>query len=441
MVGHDQATGSRESVIWDREAERAALGAMLIDHRRAWDVLDHAQPSDFHDPSHEQIAEAVRRLLLRKAGTDAVLVEDELRAMGVTIHQGPAYLFELTSAATSAAMGEHYARIVAEKAVRRRLQAAADTVRLLAADASVAAPEQVEAARAALDGIVAGKSDAHLVGATIDDTVASLFETPEFTPTPWRDLNGLIDGCRPGAMYVVGARPASGKTMMGLNLAVEMARTGKTSVFVSLEMSESEIQKRLIAQLGEVNLKSINTGALTDADMPRIAAAQDEIRALKLAVLDDPAVTIAQIRGYVRTISRTQEIGSLTVDYVGLLQGDQSKDRRVLIGEFSRAMKLIAKEFHIPVIVLSQLNRKSEERIDRRPMVADLKESGDLEQDADVVLLLWRDPDDEVKKGEVGVIVGKNRHGTTGDVSLAWRGHYQRMDDLAFDGGGWEPGA
>ncbi len=428
-------------MIWDREAERAALGAMLIDHRRAWDVLDHAQPADFHDPSHEAIAEAVRRLLLRKAGTDAVLVEDELRAMGVTIHQGPAYLFELTSAATSAAMGEHYARIVAEKAVRRRLQAAADAVRVLAADASVAAPEQVEAARAALDGIVAGKADAHLVGATIDDTVASLFETPEFTPTPWRDLNGLIDGCRPGAMYVVGARPASGKTMMGLNLAVELARTGKTSVFVSLEMSESEIQKRLIAQLGEVNLKSINTGALTDADMPRIAAAQDEIRALKLAVLDDPAVTIAQIRGYVRTISRTQEIGSLTVDYVGLLQGDPSKDRRVLIGEFSRAMKLIAKEFHIPVIVLSQLNRKSEERIDRRPMVADLKESGDLEQDADVVLLLWRDPDDEAKKGEVGVIVGKNRHGTTGDVSLAWRGHYQRMDDLAFDGGGWEPGA
>lgn len=414
---------------------------MMIDHRRAWDVLDIAQPADFHDPSHESIAEAVRRLLLRKAGTDSVLVEDELRAMGITIHQGPAYLFDLTSAATSAALGEHYARIVAEGAVRRRLQSAADAVRVLAADASVAAPEQVEAARAALDGIVAGKSDAHLVGATIDHTVASLFEVPEFTPTPWRDLNGLIDGCRPGAMYVIGARPASGKTMMGLNLAVKLARTGKTAVFVSLEMSESEIHKRLISQLGEINLKAINTGALTDDDMPRIQNAHDEIRSLKLAVLDDPAVTVAQIRGYVRTISRTQEIGSLTVDYVGLLQGDPSKDRRVLIGEFSRAMKLIAKEFHIPVIVLSQLNRKSEERMDRRPMVADLKESGDLEQDADVVLLLWRDPDDESARGEVGVIVGKNRHGTTGDVRLAWRGHYQTMSDLAFDSGGWEPGA
>lgn len=413
----------------------------MIDHRRAWDVLDLAQPADFHDPAHESIAEAVRRLLMRKAGTDAVLVEDELRVMGVTIHQGPAYLFDLTSAATSAALGEHYARIVAEMAVRRRLQAAADAVRLLAADASVAAPEQVEAARAALDGIVAGKSDAHLVGATIDDTVASLFETPEFTPTPWRDLNGLIDGCRPGCLYIVGARPATGKTMIGLNLAVELARTGKTSVFVSLEMSESEIHKRLIAQLGEINLKAINTGALTDRDLPRIQAAQDEIRSLKLAVLDDPAVTVAQIRGYVRTISRTQEIGSLTVDYVGLLQGDPSKDRRLLIGELSRAMKLIAKEFHIPVILLSQLNREPEKRMDRRPIVSDLKEAGDLEQDADVVLLLWRDPDDESKRGEVGVIVGKNRHGTTGDISLAFLGHYQKMTDLALDGGGWEPGA
>lgn len=425
-------------MIWDKAAEQAALGAAMLDHRRVWDVLDVAPPGDFQDPGHESVAEAIRRLAMRNAGTDPVLVDDELRAMGVTIHQGSSYLFDLTSAASSATLGGHYALIVAEQAIRRRLAEAADAVQAIAANEAIPPGEQVEQARAVLDGIVAGKSDAHLVGVTIDDTVASLFEKPEYTPTPWHDLNAVIDGCRPGAMYVVGARPASGKTMMGLNLAVELARTGKTSVFVSLEMSEAEIQKRLIAQLGEVNLKAINTGALTDADMPRIQAAQDEIRSLKLAVLDDPAVTIAQIRGYVRTISRTQVIGSLTVDYVGLLQGDPLKDRRLLIGEFSRAMKLIAKEFHIPVIVLSQLNRESEKRMDRRPMVADLKESGDLEQDADVVLLLWRDESDESKKGEVGVIVGKNRHGPTKDVWLAWRGHYARMDDLARDG--WAPG-
>jgi replicative DNA helicase len=414
---------------------------MMLDHRRAWDVLDVAAPADFHDPSHESIAEAIRRLLLRKAGTDPVLVEDELRVMGVVLHQGPAYLFELTSACSSASMGEHYAGIVAEQAVRRRLAAAADAVRLLAADAGSGAVEQVEAARAALDGIVAGRSDAHLTSATIDELIASLAETPEMVPTPWRDINALIGGLRPGAVYVVGARPATGKTAMGLNLAVEVAATGSTVCFVSLEMSEGELQKRLISQLGEVHMGHLVNNVLDEDDWPRVQSAREQIMNLPIAVADNAGATVATIRGFVRSVSRGGQLGCLVVDYVQLLQGsDPSKSRQQVVGEFSRAMKLIAKEFHIPVVVLSQLNRKSEERMDRRPSIADLRESGDLEQDADVVLLLWKDSD-ESKQGEVGVIVAKNRHGTTGDVSLAWRGHYQIMSDLAFGGEGWEPGA
>lgn len=426
-------------MIWDVEAEKAALGAAMLNPKRAWDVLDVAPPQDFHDPGHEQIAEAVRRLALRNAGTDSVLVEDELRSMGVSIHQGPAYLFELTSVASSAAMGAHYATIVAEHAIRRRLAEASAAVRELAADASLSPAEQVEQARALLDGIVAGQSDAHLVGAMVDEVIASLSEVPEMVPTPWRDINALIGGLRPGCVYVVGARPATGKTAMGLNLAVGVARTGDTAAFVSLEMSEPELQKRLIAQLGQVHLGRLVNNALADDDWPRVSAAREQIMQLPLAVLDNAAATVAQIRGYVRSLSRKQKVGSLTVDYVGLLQGDPSKDRRVVIGEFSRAMKLIAKEFHIPVIVLSQLNRESEKRMDRRPMISDLRESGDLEQDADVAFLLWRDDVDESKKGEVGVIVAKNRHGTTGEVSLAWQGHYQQMSDLGFDDG-WAPG-
>lgn len=428
-------------MIWDRDAERAALGAAMLDHRRAWDVLDVAQPRDFHDPGHESIAEAIRRLAVRNAGTDPVLVEDELRSMGVTLHQGPAYLFELTSAATTAAMGAHYAQIVAEQAIRRRLVEAAAAVRVIASDASIEPGEQVEQARAQLDGILVGASDAHLVGATIDDLVASLAEVPEMVPTPWRDVNDLIGGLRPGAVYVVGARPATGKTALGLNLAVAVAQTGAAAAFVSLEMSESELQKRLISQLGEVRLERLVNNALEDDDWPRVQAAREQIMGLPLAVADNAAATVATIRGHVRSVSRRQTVGCLVVDYVQLLQGsDPAKSRQQVVGEFSRAMKLIAKEFHIPVIVLSQLNRKSEERMDKRPSIADLRESGDLEQDADVVLLLWRDDRDEETKGEVGVIVAKNRHGTTGDVRLAWRGHYQKMDSLAF-GDGWEPGA
>lgn len=426
-------------MIWDKAAEQAALGAAMLDHRRAWDVLDVAPPRDFHDPGHEAIAEAIRRLAIRNAGTDPVLVEDELRAMGVTIHQGASYLFDLTSSASSATLGGHYALIVATHAIRRRLAEAADAVQAIAANASIPADEQVEQARAVLDGLVAGSSDAHLVGETIDEVIASLAERPEMVPTPWREINSLIGGLRPGCVYVVGARPATGKTALGLNLAVAVAQTGAAAAFVSLEMSEPELQKRLIAQLGHVHLGRLVNSALDADDWPRVHEAREKIANLPLAVLDNGAATVAMIRGHVRSVSRKQKVGSLTVDYVGLLQGgDPSKSRQQVLGEFSRAMKLIAKEFHIPVVVLSQLNRKSEERMDKRPSIADLRESGDLEQDADVVLLLWRDDRDETTRGEVGVIVAKNRHGTTGEVSLAWRGHYQQMDNM---GGGFEPGA
>ncbi|WP_336647552.1 replicative DNA helicase [Microbacterium sp. MMO-10] len=426
-------------MIWDKSAEQSALGAAMLDHRRAWDVLDIAPPKDFHDPGHFEIADAIRRLAIRGAGTDPVLVGDELRAQGVRIHQGEHYLFELTSLTPTAVNGGHYAQIVAECAVRRRLAEAADVVRMLAAKTGIPTDDLVESARGVLDGIVAGTVDAHLVAATIDEVIASLAEKPELVPTPWRDVNALIGGLRPGAVYVVGARPATGKTALGLNLAVEVARTGKAAAFVSLEMSEGELQKRLIAQLGSVHMSRLVNNALEDDDMLRVQAAREQIMKLPIAVADNAAATVATIRGHVRSVSRRQEVGCLVVDYVQLLQGsDPSKSRQQVVGEFSRAMKLIAKEFHIPVVVLSQLNRKSEERMDKRPSIADLRESGDLEQDADVVLLLWRDDRDDDMRGEVGVIVAKNRHGTTGDVRLAWSGHYQQMNDLAK---GWEPGA
>lgn len=427
-------------MIWDRDAEQSALGAAMLDGKRAWDVLDIAAPRDFYDTGHELIAEAIRRIAVRNALPDPVLVGDELREMRATIHQGHAYLHELTSLVPTAANAGYYAEMVAEAAQRRRLGAAADAVLKIAEDASTPPEECIEQARAAIDSVLSpSASDAHLVGATIDGLIASLAEVPEMVPTRWRDINALIGGLRPGAVYIVGARPATGKTAFGLNLAVDVARTGAVAAFVSLEMSEPELQKRLIAAEGQVRLERLVNNVLEDDDWPRVQLARESIMKLSMAVDDNAAATVATIRGFVRSLSRRQDVGCLVVDYVQLLQGsDPSKSRQQVVGEFSRAMKLIAKEFHIPVIVLSQLNRKSEERMDKRPSIADLRESGDLEQDADVVLLLWRDDRDEDTRGEVGVIVAKNRHGTTGDVSLAWRGHYQRMDDLAR---GWEPGA
>lgn len=422
---------------FDHDAERSALGAMLLDSRRVWDVLDVAQPADFHDPKHETVAEAVRRLALRGEGTDAVLVWDEIASLGNPFPDGPAFVHELTSAVATAANAAYYAKVVAEHAVRRRLAEAGAAVASLAADLRLAPEEQVEAARAAVDAVNTHRSaKVQAVGASIDEMFAQMSEPPVYTETPWASINHLIGGLRPRAMYVVGARPASGKSIMAMNLAVALADEGNVAV-CSLEMGEEELQKRLVSQLGRVHMSAMSNNALDSDDWKRAATARAKITRMSVYIDDRPGQTIAQIRAHVRSVAREGRLSGVVVDYLQLVEAsDPRKDRRVHLGEVSRAMKLIAKEFDCPVVALAQLNRKAEERPGKRPMLSDLKETGDIEQDADVVLLLSRDLDDESRAGEVQVIVAKNRHGNTGEVTLAWLGHFASMEDA---GAGWAP--
>lgn len=428
---------------FDRDAERSALGAMLLDSRRVWDVLDVAKPADFHDPHHEVIAEAVRRLASRGEGTDPVLAWDEISAMGASIPQGAAYLHELTSWVSSAASGAFYASIVRDHATRRRLAAAGARVVQLAGDATVEPDEVVEQARAVVDSVAAGGvREVVAVIDEIDETFAGMSEPPVYTATPWPQINHLIGGLRPRAMYVVGARPAGGKSILAMNAAVALAGEGAVAV-CSMEMGREELHKRLVAQLGRVHMSALMNNALEDDDWKRVATAREQLRGLHPIVIDDtPGQTLARVRSHVRSTARMAEakgtkLAGVVVDYLQLMESsDPRRDRRVQVGEFSRGMKLIAKEFDCPVVALSQLNRKSEERVSRRPVLSDLREAGDLEQDADVVLLLARDPDDMERAGELDVIVAKNRHGSTGDVVLAWMGHFATLEDA---GGGWEP--
>ncbi|WP_336633425.1 MULTISPECIES: replicative DNA helicase [unclassified Microbacterium] len=423
----------------DLGAERSALGAMMLDARRVWDVLDVAPPADFHDPSHEIIAGAVRRLALRGEGTDPVLVEAEIAASGETLAAslGPAYLYSLTDAASTTANAGYYARLIADHATRRRLSAAGVSVVEIAADRTLTPDEQIERARAAVDSASSHTSaKVQVVGSTLDEMFARMSEPPVYTETPWQSINHLIGGLRPRAMYVVGARPASGKTIMAMNLATALADEGNVAV-CSLEMGEEELQKRLVSQLGKVHMSAMSNNALDSDDWARAANARAKIMRMPLYVDDRPAQTIAQIRAHVRSVARLGPLSGVVVDYLQLVESsDPRKDRRTHLGEVSRAMKLMAKEFDCPVIALAQLNRKSEERPGKRPMLADLKETGDIEQDADVVLLLSRDLDDAARAGEVQVIVAKNRHGNTGETTLAWLGHYASMEDAGAD---WAP--
>lgn len=435
MGRDDQAAGQGrmiESV--DMDAERSALGAMMLDAGRAWDVLDVAKPSDFHDPQHQIIAEAVHRLALRGEGTDPVLVEAEIAAAGDRFTRDIAYLYGLTTAGQVAGSAGFYAAIVAKAARRRALAVAAQKVAGIASDVTMSPDEQLEAARAAVDAAGAGVVQRVVwVGDEIDETYAMLAEKPTYVPTPWPSLNHLIGGLRPGGMYVVAARPAQGKSVIGQNLAVELADHGAVA-FLSLEMSRAELHMRLTSQLGRVHMSSVSRQALDGQDWEGVRSARAKLQRMPLAISDEGGMTVTQIRAFVRSVAREQSLGGVVLDYLQLTESaDSRKERHVHVAEVSRAMKLIAKEFNVPVIVLSQVNRKSEERADGRPRMSDLRESGAIEQDADVVMLLHR-PED--RPGEADIIVAKNRGGNTGEVTLGWLGHFMTVQDA---GGGFEP--
>lgn len=427
---------------FDRQAERSALGAVMLDPRRVHDVFDLVKPDDFHLPAHEQIATAITRVTARGESADVVMVGDELVAMKAPEHLNlHTLIHELTGETPSASMAGYYAELVAKHAARRRLALAVLSVKQIADDVSLSPDEQIDQARSTLDALTSGAaSSVQLVGDSIDQLVASLDEPAVFTPTPWGQVNDVIGGYRPGAMYVVGARPAAGKTTFAMNSAIELAKHGNV-VFVSLEMSEGELQKRMISQLAEVNMAKLVNNALDDFDKPNVFAAAEQIRDMRIAILDDPGATVSRIRAFVRSVSRKGSLSGLVVDYVGLLRGGSAeKSRQQVIGEFSREMKLLAKEFHMPVILLSQLNRESEKRPGKKPMISDLRESGDLEQDADVAILLSRDLEDPDRRGEVDVLIPKNRHGNTDELVLAWQGHFARMVDMVPDVPDWVPG-
>ena len=424
---------------FDRIAEQSALGGMMLDARVVWDVFDVlTAPSDFHEPKHETIARAIHRLATRGDGTDPIMVTDELeRAGDLNKVGGPGYVHELTSIVPTAANAGYYAEIVRDKATRRRLASAAAGIAGLAADTRGEVAVQVEDARKLVDGVTgSAAADVRPVGDSLGTLLDDMASPPSYVPTPWASVNDYIGGLRPGAQYVIGARPGAGKTVMGLNLAVALAKHGNVA-FCSLEMSEGELQKRLVSQLGAVHMAHLVNNALEPDDWDRVAQARPFIERLPIFINDDASATVAKVRAFTRSVARRGKLAGLVVDYAQLLQAtDPSKPRQEVVSEFSRSLKVTAKEFGIPVVLLSQLNRASEQRMDRRPTLADLRESGSIEQDADVVFLLSRDEQDEAMRGMVRVLIAKNRHGSTGETELAWLGHWARMDEPQM---GWSP--
>jgi replicative DNA helicase len=418
--------------ISDQLAEQSVVSGILIGGAEAlWEVLDILAPGDFYWPKHEVIVRAAVGLANRNEPVDAITLSDELERLGEASKAGGTpYLFELMSVIPTAANVGFYAQIVQTRAIRRRLKTVGIQVTQMGSAMEGDVFDLVDRARAAVDTVAdTAKVDVHPVGDTIDALIDSLNRKPEYVATPWPALDELIGGFSPGGLYIVGARPGEGKTIVGLQSAAQLAHGGVVA-FCSLEMSEADLQMRLLSQYGEIHMQSLRNHTLNSEQMRRLIVAKQRFVEAPIFI-DDHGTTMTQIRSFVRSVSRRGKLAAVVVDYLQLIEGGGSptQSRQEAVAEMSRQLKKMARSLNVPVIALSQLNRGNEARTDRTPQLKDLRESGAIEQDADVVLLLNYD---KRKRDELQVVVAKNRHGEIGSIKLEWQGQFARLRDKSW---------
>lgn len=411
-------------------AEQSVLGAMMLSRDAIADIADVLDGRDFYRPIHETIYRTILKLRAASAPVDAITVNDELARAGETGTPGGAgYTHQLVQACPSPGAGTYYAGIITTAATRRRLNAAGQKIQQMASSGGDI-DELVEAARREVDLTSKATGTAVLsFGETIDVMLKGLDEAVNHHPTPWAALNQIIGGLRPGALYVVGARPSVGKSVVALNLAKGLTPHGSVA-FSSLEMSNSDVQIRAVSGDLNIDVKRLIERDLTPEDWGKIRERRAAWERVPLFVDDRSGVTITDIRRFARSVNRRQPLAGLVVDYLQLMSqphGDK-RPRHEFVADMSRQLKIMAMDMQIPVIALSQLNRASEQRQDKMPVISDLRESGAVEQDADVVILLHREIMGP-SRGDLKMLVAKNRHGSTGVADLQFWGHYSKALD------------
>ena len=431
----------------DLLAEQSALGGMLLSKDAVADVIETIRGIDFYIPKHELIFEAILSLYSHGEPTDVVAVTDELIKTGDLSRAGGAdYLHSLTSIVPTAANAGYYASIVAERAILRRLVDAGTRIVQLGYDGQGDATDLVNNAQAEIYGVT-GSQEAEdyvplniAVDAAVEEIAAASGKDGVMTgvPTGFRELDDLTNGLHPGQMIVVAARPAMGKSTLALDFARSASiSNGMPAIFFSLEMGKAEIAMRLLSAEGAVPLQNMRKGKLDQRDWTTVAATQGRIHDAPLYIDDSPNMTLVEIRAKCRRLKQRVGLKMVIIDYLQLMtSGKRVESRQQEVSEFSRALKLLAKELQVPVIALSQLNRGPEQRTDKKPAISDLRESGSIEQDADMVILLHRDSvyDPENRPGEADLIVAKHRNGPTASINVAFQGHFSRFADMAPEG-------
>ncbi|GAA4372809.1 replicative DNA helicase [Nocardioides caricicola] len=429
----------------DMAAEQSVLGAMLISKDAIADVTEALRGTDFYRPSHETIFDAIIDLYGRGEPVDMVTVAAELQRRGELPRVGGApYLHTLSANVPIAANAGYYAEIVREKAILRRLVNAGTKIVQIGyagegqvddiVDEAQAEVYKVTDKRAAED--YAPLSD--IMDGVLDEIEAiSNREAGIYgVPTGFADFDDLTNGFHGGQMIIVAARPAMGKSTLALDFCrAASIHNNLTSVFFSLEMTRSEITMRLLSAEAKVPLNHIRNGNMNDDDWAKLARKMGEVSSAPMFIDDSPNMTMMEIRAKARRLRQRHDLRLIVIDYLQLMtSGKKVESRQLEVSEFSRQIKLLAKELEVPVIALSQLNRGPEQRADKRPMVSDLRESGSIEQDADMVVLLHRDDvyeKESTRPGEADLIVAKHRNGPTRDITVAFQGHYSRFVDMA----------
>jgi replicative DNA helicase len=415
------------------DAEKSLLGAVLIDEETLADISEHVTANDFYEKRHGIIYGGMMRLYEKHKPVDLLTLSDELKRKDeIELVGGSAYLTELTNYVPTAAHAEAYAELVAQKAVRRRLIKASGEISELGYNEETTTQELLEKAEAELFSVSDQSLKQDLV--SIETILTESFDRMEElhrnkgtlrgVRTGYRDLDTMTAGLQRSDLIILAARPAMGKTTFVTNLAYNIATVAKQPVlFFSLEMSKEQLVDRMLADASGVDAWNIRTGNLSDDDFSKLSEAMGEMAEAPIFIDDTPGMTVLEMRTKARRAMHEQPLGLIIIDYLQLMQGSgrDGGNRVQEVSEISRGLKLIARELNVPVIALSQLSRSVESRSPQIPQLADLRESGSIEQDADIVMFIYREEyyNPETDRQHItDLIISKHRNGPTGKVEL-----------------------
>ncbi len=426
------------------EAEQSVLGSMLLDKEAIPVIMEILKSDDFYREDHKEIFEAVTDLFDKGEPIDLITVSEQLKLRGTLDGIGGLeYVTNLANAVPTTANARHYAKIVEEKSTLRRLIKVSSDVVNMGYEASEELSYVIDRAEKGIFDVLQKRTSQGY--SCIKDVLVDTFNRLEELynnkgyitgiPTRFADLDYKTAGLQNSDLILIAARPAMGKTSFALNIASNVAIYAKIPVAIfSLEMSKEQLVNRMLCSEAMVDSQKMRTGKLEDEDWKKVARALGPLSEAPIYIDDTPGISIMEIRAKCRRLKLEKNLGLILIDYLQLMQGRGKNDsRQQEISEISRSLKILAKEINVPVVTLSQLSRAPEARAEHKPILSDLRESGAIEQDADIVMFLYREdyynPETE-KKNIAELIIAKHRNGSTGTIELKWRGEYTKFDSL-----------